>query len=274
MFYVYFDFVLHVQIRIDSLRGGQKAAADKMAKEKKRLGGCLKGFLAFILLVVVGLVVLTGVTISKLTVDHHDLEIMGDEQDYQSGMEKAKTVVKGDITALHLLNIYNGKYEVQGSVPVEAVFTNAETYAILNKANETSGPMRNIQIKWLQGNKFEFYGVVDESIMSIVNKHMGLNEEDNPVLVKWIGRILHNKPVYGKGSFDLVSPNYVEIDMETVVMGNRTLKDENVSLIRNELRNLINKAVSLENGVSIEELTVENGALHYEGTLPREIKGQ
>lgn len=245
-----------------------------MAKEKKRLGGCLKIFLAFMLLVVIGLVVLTGVTISKLTVDHHDLEITGEEQDYQSGMEKAKTVVKGDVTALHLMNIYNGNYEAQGSIPVEAAFTNAEIYAMLNKANESSGPVRNIQIKWLQGNKFEFYGVVDKSIMYIVNKHMGLTEEDNPVLVKWVGRILHNKPIYGKGSFDLVSPNYVEINMETVVMGNRTLKDENVSLVRNELRNLINKAVSLENGVSIEKLNVVNGALQFEGTLPAEIKGQ
>lgn len=245
-----------------------------MAKEKKRLGGCLKGFLAFILLVAIGLAVLAGVTISKLTIDHYDLKIEGDEKDYESGLGKIKTTIKGDIADLHLLNIYNGQYEVKGSVPVEAEITSAEVYALMNKANEPYGPLRNIQIKWAQGNKFEFYCVIDKSIMSVVNKHMGLSEKDNPFLVKWTGRILNNKPIYGKGSFSLVSPNYVDIDMDTVILGNRTLKDDSVALIQRELGNLVNKAISTENGVSIEQLSVKNGALYFKGTLPSEIKGK
>jgi aryl-alcohol dehydrogenase-like predicted oxidoreductase len=175
-----------------------------MAKEKEKRGGCFKTILAVLLFIVLGVAVLIGVNIQKLKADHYDLKISGDYDDFLSGMEKVKTDVVGDVSRLHLLNIYNGDYETDGSIPVEATLSVEEIYAILNEANKESGPLKNIQIKLAQGNRFEFYCMTNKSIMTVMNKHLGLTEEENPVLVKWIGKILHNKPVYGKGSFELV----------------------------------------------------------------------
>lgn len=245
-----------------------------MAKEKEKRGGCFKTILAVLLFIVLGVAVLIGVNIQKLKADHYDLKISGDYDDFLSGMEKVKTDIVGDVSRLHPLNIYNGDYETDGSIPVEATLSVEEIYAILNEANKESGPLKNIQIKLAQGNRFEFYCMTNKSIMTVMNKHLGLTEEENPVLVKWIGKILHNKPVYGKGSFELVSSNYVEIRLETVRLGNRVLKEEAVRIIEGELRNLINKTASKENGIEIEELSVKNGALVFKGTLPAEIKGR
>ena len=102
---------------------------------------------------------------------------MWEDKDYLSALAKAGTVIKGDITELDLLRIYEGSFVTAGSRLVDEAFTTQELCAVLNRANDSKGPVRNIKIKLYGEDRFELHCTLDKSLMKMINKHMGLSEE-------------------------------------------------------------------------------------------------
>jgi hypothetical protein len=56
-------------------------------------------------------------------------------------------------------------------------------------------------------------------------------------------------------------------------VGQIPMSNEVIEKVEYETLRFVNGLLSDVNGISIEELRVENGELYYKGTLPSEIKG-
>jgi len=237
---------------------------------KERRLGCLKGCFSFVLLMIIAITVVTGLIIHKLKSDDHNINIVWDDQDYESGIKKAKTQVNGDIAELNLLTVYYGAYKTEGTVNINDKFSEKEINAILNKANST-GPVKDINIKFRSNNRFEFKCRPDSSIMPIMNKHLGLSEIDNAFAVKWISRIINNKPIYGNGYVEIISENHIRLHMDYAKIGNIAIKGDSLLKLRLELESLINSILAKKNGIVIKNLNIDEGSLDFSGSLPAKI---
>lgn len=253
--------------------------------------------------VVAGLGVLLLIVVFVLNTGK-GVKIAWTEADYSSGI--AKTGIKiDDMNSINLASLATGSFQTKGKVNVNSSFTSAEVTALIAKANATSGPIKDVAVKFSGDNQGEVSFKISEAFIKtikeedLIRKFLQKGEQRCPgnleelvltILIETASIGLHrvdlteftvdllsslaaNKPIYARGSLERFSANSVTIDIQEVRVGQIPLPQATLQTIEHYVGVFISTLISPQNGFNIQELRVEDGQLLYKGTMPAEIRG-
>jgi hypothetical protein len=200
------------------------------------------GFLG-LALVVGYLGFLPGVSDAMGTSQPRDLGVKYTEADYESGLEK----IPGHSVSNAEYLCISCDYTSSGSVPVDNTFTQEEFTAQLNKMNSLKGPLKNVQVKFGEN------GTVEASAMV-----------KDPKLTA---------PIYVKGRLEVAGPHEVRVKLDYAEVGRAGVPGEQAKQAEEAANGAFAQFFSRNPGLSVESLTVEEGAVRFKGTFPQEIIG-
>ncbi|NJD02675.1 MAG: hypothetical protein FIA99_08795 [Ruminiclostridium sp.] len=220
------------------------------------------------------------------------LDVQATDQDFRSGLEKTKVKV-ADISVLSTDSILSKNYKTNGSNNVDLFITSAEMTSLASRANTASSPIKDVRIKFLEGNKMEMSYRISENIIGILKENNIITSRIfspgmintallspfaassvNDVLINYLTTVAKNKPIYSKGRLERTSANTIDISIESIQVGRVPLPSGTVKTVESYTIGFVNAFISKDNGFSIEELRIEDGQLYYKGTLPAEISGK
>jgi len=218
------------------------------------------------------------------------VDVTWNEQDFNSAIMKSQVKID-DIEEINLVTLAKNDFSINGTNEVEAVFTNEEMSALIDKANANGGPISDFKVSFNDNHEGEisfkltdsFISFIeDQNMITLPKNNFAYNYHISPVasvggikdtIVNFITNVAMNKPVYASGSLVKVSNNSVSLDITSLKVGQIPMSNEVIEKVEYETLRFVNGLLSEVNGISIEELRVENGELYYKGTLPSEIKG-
>lgn len=172
-----------------------------------------------------------------------NLGVSYSETNYASGLDK----VPGAIVLNPEYLCATCAYTSSGSVPVNTSFTESEFTAMINKRNSKVGPLRDAQFK------FNADGTVEASGLLIDPRITG--------------------PVYVKGKIDFASGRNATLKLDTAQIGNITLPADQAKIAEQIANDTIQKTFAQNPGLSITSITIEEGKVNFNGTLPKEVSG-
>lgn len=218
------------------------------------------------------------------------VDISFKDSDYTAALTKSKVNI-ANIEDINLMNIGNKAYTTKGTVKIEDSFTNAEMSALIDKANQNGGPIKNFRVKFLGNNQGEIsFKLTSTAVDFIKNNNLIKNTAVivsfiappqysfaaitvTDFVVKYLSGIVNNKPIYAKGKLERTSANSLSLNIESISVGQVTLSADIVKRVQSATEDFVNTIISKENGFSIDELRIEDGKLYYKGTLPAEVQG-
>ena len=249
----------------------------------KILLGFLISFALFILLILLGVNYFLG--------SGPQVETTWTEEDFVSGMEKAKVNIK-DIEEINLFSLIMNDFSTQDSNEVDEVFTDAEISALISKANDNNGPIKDVRVSFKDNGEGEISFVLSDNFIDFLKDqnliasfdpwgvHASLEptkEKDSSLtdaIVGYIANLVDGKPVYATGELYRDSNNSVNIKIEKLMVGRASLPQDVIEKVEYETLKVVNSIISPENGFHIEELHVRDGSIYYKGNLPDEIEGR
>jgi len=172
-----------------------------------------------------------------------DLGVSYSEANYASGMDK----VPGAIVLNPEYLCATCAYTSTGSVAVNNSFTQEEFTAMMNKRNSTVGPLRDAQFK------FNADGTVEASGLLVDPRITG--------------------PVYVKGKIDYASGRSAALKLDYAEMGKIPLPEDQAKIAEQIANDTIQKTFAQNPGLSITSITIEEGKVNFNGTLPKEVEG-
>lgn len=244
-----------------------------------------KLFLGLVLLIVIVVAGFLGVVSFGKTVD-----TTYTEADLTQALDNSQVKVDA-IQSLNLFNVAQNKVAYVGSHPVEVTFTNSEMTALVDQANNDSGPFQNYRMKFIGNDEGEMSFKLSDHFTQFLQEKGYINGRKqsflvahNPYLrtlsvtvtdniVKYISGLVDGKPVYAKGYLRRVDNNSVDIEISALQVGMVPMTADVISRVETEVIIIVNALISADHGFSIEELRVENGQLYFKGTMPNEIQG-
>jgi hypothetical protein len=197
------------------------------------LGVIVLGYLGFV----------PGVSDLMGTNKPKDLGVSFSETNYASGMAK----VPGAIVLNPEYLCANCAYTSTGSVAVNTNFTQEEFSAMINKRNSTIGPLRDAQFKFNADGTVEASGkIVDPRITG---------------------------PVYVKGKIDFANGRSAALKLDLAQIGNIPLPADQAKIAQDIANDTIQKTFAQNPGLSITSITIEEGKVNFDGTLPKDVSG-
>jgi hypothetical protein len=172
-----------------------------------------------------------------------DLGVSYSQTDYASGMDK----VPGAIVLNPEYLCATCEYTSTGSIAVNTNFTQEEFSAMMNKRNSTVGPLRDAQFK------FNADGTVEASGLIVDPRITG--------------------PVYVKGKIDYASGRSAALELDSAQIGNIQLPPDQAEIAQQIANDIIQKTFAQNPGLSITSITIEEGKVNFNGTLPKEVQG-
>ena len=138
-------------------------------------------------------------------------------------------------------------YTSTGSVPVNTSFSNEEFTAMVNKRNSTKGPLRDAQVKFNADGTFETSGKINDPRVT--------------------------GPVYVKAKIESVSGKSVQIQIDSAKMGNLPIPDDQLPIVQDIAEKAIADTFAKNPGLNITSLSIEDGQIKFDGTLPETVTG-
>lgn len=242
----------------------------------------------FIFLLIL-IVLLVGGAYAMVSMEK-EVDVTWNEQDFNSAVQKSQVEI-AEIEEINLVTLAKNDFTISGTNEVEAKFSNAEMSALIDKANANGGPISDFKVAFNGNDEGEISFkltdsfirfIEDQNIISLPNNAHAFNYFISPLastsgikdtIVKFITGVAVNKPVYASGSLIKVSENSVSLNITSLKVGQISMSQDVIDKVEYETLRFVNGLLSEVNGISIEELRVENGELYYKGTLPAEIKG-
>lgn len=203
---------------------------------------------------IIGLILLAGLVLGYLgfvpilsdlmgTNKPRDLGVSYSEVNYASGLDKVPGVIVLNPEYLCVTCSYTST----GSVAVNTNFTQEEFTAMMNKRNSQVGPLRDAQFK------FNSDGTVEATGLLIDPRITG--------------------PVYVKGTIDSASGRSASLKVDYAEIGRIPLTGDQAVVAQQLANDTIQKTFSQNPGLSITSISIEEGKINFNGTLPKEVKG-
>jgi hypothetical protein len=172
-----------------------------------------------------------------------DLGVSYSEVNYGSGLAK----VPGSSVLNPEYLCVTCPYTSSGSVAVNTSFSQEEFTAMINKRNSTVGPLRDAQFK------FNADGTVEASGLLIDPRITG--------------------PVYVKGKIDFANGRSAALKLDLAQIGNIPLPADQAKIAQDIANDTIQKTFAQNPGLSITSITIEEGKVNFDGTLPKDVSG-
>ena len=193
------------------------------------------------------------------------------EADYTQLVTKAQVELP-EITKLDIATLYRGNFVTTGSHQVTDSFSSSEITAILQKTNNSVGPITNIKANFLGNNEAEVSFVLQDSAFTYF--------ADNPTLKEAIDKygylrgVIAGTPIYLKGKLNSYTAKTVNSSMEELLVGNLPMSGEVKAEAEKALDPIINTIMSKYDTFAIDKLSLDQGKLNFSGTLPAKVEAK
>ncbi len=222
------------------------------------------------------------------------------EEDFNKGIEKSKVKIN-NIEEININALVNNNFSTKGTNNIDDFFTDKELSALISKANNSMGPVKNIEISLVENGNSEISFVLSESFINFLKEQEILLELNNlreaqaseyqentnntesnikkelsitEKIVSYLSSLVNKKPIHGTGKLFKDSNNLIKIKIDTLKVGRVSLPQKTIDKVEYETIRILNLIISKENGFYVEELEIRDGGLYYKGTLPAEIEGE
>ncbi|MEI7690262.1 MAG: hypothetical protein WCI63_01410 [bacterium] len=211
----------------------------------------MKVFKWILLIVTIIIIALIGYGIFAFTQiksnKQKDLGVKYTIADYnQAVKEKAKVDVPIP-GALYL----GSTFKTEGSQQVDLTLSDAEVSAIQNYSNNLKGPINNVQIKFLGGKKAEASFVTNFTYQ---------------------GRKI-NYPIYVKGDVYNTGAKSFGVKVDKLQAGALSVPGVITKRAESEFTSYVNNILSGINGLDVQKVEINNGSVHFVGTIPTKASG-
>lgn len=209
------------------------------------------------LVVVIGVIVLAlgsmgfvpGVSDLMGTNQPRDLGVSYSQIDYASGLAKVPGASVNNPEFLCLACSYTST----GSVQVNTSFTQEEFTAMMNARNNEVGPLKEVQVKFNSDGTMEATGMIDTKGIDGVPEING--------------------PIYAKGKINKTSSREVTVDLESAEFGRIGVPSDQLPEAEKAVNDAIKQAFTNNPGLSVESIQIVDGAINFQGTLPKDVTG-
>jgi hypothetical protein len=253
----------------------------------------MKKLLTFLITIIVIIAIPIGV-IKFMLLSGKKLDTNITDTDYKLALTKTKVKI-ADINDINIINLGEKKFTAKGKVKIDSTFTNNEFSSLMTKANETSGPISNIKVNFLGNGKLETSFKLSKSAIDYIKNNDAIKNLKIPgfstisaglapaftpetaaislpdFLVNFITSLANNTSVYASGSLVRNNANKVTVRIDTLTIGKINMSSDVINRVEQGVTDFVNMLITSGNGFHIEELKIENGKLHYKGTLPAQI---
>ncbi len=191
------------------------------------------------------------------------------EEDFYTCMEKSQ-VEFDHIETINLETLAKGEYTAAGSNEVDTYFTSEEMSALSSMAN-AGGAVRDVQKSLGDNGAGEISFRLSDNAVDFVRQNIPPESIPDGAVGEIIN-VINNKPIYSSGRLTQASENSINIDLDDMYLGRAPLPDDIVSIVEVEVEGVFNSVITPDNGFHIDELQINDGKLHYKGTLPETIE--
>ena len=187
--------------------------------------------------------VVPGLSSLMGTASPRDLGVRYTQADYESGLAK----IPGHTVSNPEYMCVTCDYRSSGSVPADATFTQEEFTAQLDTLNSKKGPIKDWQVRFNDDGSVESSALVKYDMLRV--------------------------PVYVKGRVDDYSSRRVELNVEDVEVDGIGLSGSRTREATDLANEFVQDFFVRNPGLSVEQLDVGSGEVHFKGTFPEEMEG-
>jgi hypothetical protein len=208
-----------------------------------------KKLIALILVVIIiavviaatGVMYVPGLSDTLGTSKPRDLGIRGDPAKFNALLARENVKLTGPASDYNV----TADIRYENAVPTDVTVSSEELTSMMQAFN-ANGPLYDMQVRLGDNNQMEMATYAD------------LTRLGYPV----------KGPVYLKGTFEKESSSSVKINLEEGSFGLIPLPDAVRSQAEDGIDQTVNKRLSSMPGMTIDQLNISNGQLHYSGAFP------
>lgn len=153
----------------------------------------------------------------------------------------------------------------EGSHPVDQSFTSEELTATANTRDYAYQPAKNVQIKINDDGTGEVSGKIIVANIIPFGQAFGIkNEKAEQVVRDYAAKLPINPTFYVKGTPKVVN-NKAQFEAEEMKIGSFDITDR---LSESQINRVVEQNIQGVPGLNVNELTIENGELHFDGSYP------
>ncbi len=198
-----------------------------------------------------------------------DLGVTYTQDDYQSAREK------GNIQRISLPEDTPPEESLEFSGQQDASFnlTEEEATALLNIKSWRYFPLHDCQARFNPNGTGEFSGVLEMDTLKDYALARGYAEDDLKVVTDWVSRfavLQKDMPFYMKGTAS-VHNGVINFNVQQLQFGRISIPASQINDHKAELIDLLEEGFSHIDGFSINEFSLSNGQIYFDGTLPTSV---
>lgn len=153
----------------------------------------------------------------------------------------------------------------EGSHPVDESFSSEELTAIVNTRDYAYSPAKNVQIRLNDDGSGEVSGTINvANIIPFGEAFKIRNERAKEVIQDYVEQLPINPTFYVKGTPSITN-NQAHFEADEIKIGRFDVTDK---LSPNQINTVVEQNIKGVPGLSVNELSIENGELHFDGTYP------
>ena len=132
-------------------------------------------------------------------------------------------------------------------------------------------PIRDVQIRINHDNTAEVSGILETSTAIMMAKQLNYSDEDIEKGKSYVKYIAGDLPFYISGTANAVN-NQVKITASEITIGRVTLPWSLIEPVTNVTADVIERRIKQVTGSDVKEVSLQNGAIHFVGTIPDTIE--
>ncbi|MDO8531750.1 MAG: hypothetical protein Q7T26_06230 [Dehalococcoidia bacterium] len=155
-----------------------------------------------------------------------------------------------------------------GQRAVTASFTDRELTAELNSVPWKYDPLADAQVRFNADGTVEFSGLLLKDRVPDYVRAMGLTPAEIQLMSDQLNSVPGDPSFYAKGRFEITGNRVTLLDVQTLEVGRIAVPESVRREGRSTLIALVERRMRTIPGFSAKSVTVENGMLNFDGTLP------
>lgn len=166
-----------------------------------------------------------------------------------------------------------GTTSYSGTQTIDTTMTNAEGTALINEWIKLSpnAPFTSAQMRVNNDGTVDFSGLVDMNRVKNYARVSGVPQETIDLVSKYVGVLGTSFPINASGRLTIKN-NQVDANFNSVKVGFIQVPADILTSNKSTVDSFVEDRFKVVKGMSIEELSFENGKTTFKGTMPKEIE--
>lgn len=233
----------------------------------------MKGFLKFILSLLIIVVILIAGVYAAVSIPKKKVEVAWTQADVQSYMQKAKSnIVAGSsagdgstVKPASLEDLLFNNFIAEGQVDVEGVLTSSEITAMANTVIRGQGIFKDIRMSCRDDGTIESSAYLGDGIKKIVNLFPEAKKYENVI------KLAEGKPIYWRFSLERLGEKQFTGHTEELYVGQVPVPLPQAAPGLTEAGSAVNNMIAKIDGFSCESFDIDSQGMHFKGKIPDKL---